>query len=124
MTANAETAKARPPRAPGIPAIKVKAVVGRNLNATALTSDLTTISFTEADVRNYLGANSIMGIESDPSKSGINKIQFIPVKAVNAILNDNNTGLPLEKVVCFVTMTGNFKAPGATDTFSKSYMHL
>jgi hypothetical protein len=125
-TADIATANALNPvkLGPGVPAIKLKvaAAAAKDLGTTSLTTNLTTISFTEADVRSYLTDHGIMGMESDPSKSGINKVQFIPVKAVNAILNDNSTGLPLEKVVCFVTMTGNFKAVGAPTTFSKSYM--
>jgi hypothetical protein len=126
MTADIATANALNPvkLGPGVPAIKLKVAVAaaKDLGTTSLTTNLTTISFTETDVRNYLANHGIMGIEADKSKTGINSIQFIPVKTVNAILSDNSTGLPLEKVVCFVTMGGDFKAVGAPTTFSKSYM--
>jgi hypothetical protein len=105
----------------GVAGIKVQSGIKGNVPNVL---DLDTINISENDVRQFVKTQPLTGIMFNKNQVSVDKVEFIPRSAVNARLHGDSLDLPDAKMLCFVTLSGSFKALGAPDsfTFSKAYV--
>jgi hypothetical protein len=105
----------------GVAGIKVQSGIKGNVPNVL---DLDTINISENDVRQFVKTQPLTGIMFNKNQVNVDKVEFIPRSAVNARLHGDSLDLPDAKMLCFVTLSGSFKALGAPDsfTFSKAYV--